>query len=241
MAEFKVNMEDIKKLRDKTSAGVGLCKEALVATKGDMEAAVKYINDRSDVISRLNYLTGAKIGLCRVAFADAGDDFEKAVEIIKERGWANENVKGIENTVKEGIIEAYVHGTDHKTVALVEITCLTDFVASNEKFRTFAHEVAMQIAATKPKFVSKEMVPADKLAEMKELFTKEAQADNKPEAMMEKIIEGKLNKFYSENCLLEQKWFKDDSKTIGNLLDEAIGTFGEAMTIRRFMVWKLGE
>ncbi len=94
------------------------------------------------------------------------------------------------------MIEAYVHGTDHKTVALVEVTCQTDFVAKNEQFKEFAHNVALQVAAGHPVFISRDSVPAEKVAELKELFTKEAEAENKPAAMMEKILEGKLNKYF---------------------------------------------
>jgi len=229
-------------LRLKTSAGIGLCKEALVETKGDMTKAVEYINKKSDVISRLHNLTGCKIGLCKIALTDAESNFEKAVEIINEKGWADASSAGTEEkAVKEGIIEAYVHGIDRKTVALVEVTCQTDFVARNEDFRTFAHEVALHVAALKPKYVSRNSIPADQLAEAKTLFEREAKEEGKPENILPKIVEGKLNKFYQDNCLLDQKWFKDESKTIQNLLDEYMSKLGEPMTIRRILVWKLGE
>ncbi len=237
----KISMEDIKTLRDKTSAGMALCKEALVNAKGDMQKATEYVNERSDVVSRLHNITGAKIGLCKIAFEDAKKDFEKALEIIKERGWEGD-VCDVENPcdVKDGVIDAYVHGTDQKTVALVEVTCMTDFVSRNEKFRAFAHEVAMQVAAMKPEYISKEEIAAEKIEEMKTFFEKELKEEGKPEKVWEKIMEGKFNKFYKEKCLLQQNWFKDEKKTIQSLLDEAIQQLGEPITIRRILLWKLG-
>ena len=234
-----IKIEDIKMLRAKTSAGIGLCKEALTQTNGDMQKAIEYINQRSDVISRLHNLTGAKIGHCKIAFEESDQDFEKAVALIKERGW-DESAELEENNVGEGIIESYVHGTEHKLVSLVEVTCKTDFVARNDEFRAFAHEVALQVAAMKPEYISKEDVPSEKMEELKEIIKKEVESEGKPAQIVEKIIEGKVAKFYEEKCLLQQRWFKDESKTIQNLLDEAISKFGEAITIRRFLVWKFG-
>lgn len=236
-----VSMEDVKILRAKTSAGISLCKEALEACDGDMQKASSYINERSDVISRLHDLTGAKIGLCKIAFTDAEQNFEKAVGIIMERGWNDEVSKDAKPEVKEGIIEAYVHGTDKKTVSLVEVTCQTDFVAKNDMFKTFAHEIAMQVAATKPAYVSEKDIPEEKLNEFKALFAREAEAEGKPANILPKIIEGKMSKYLQDNCLLNQKWFKDESKTIQNLLDENVATIGENITIRRMLVWKFGE
>ena len=238
----KVSIEDIKKLREKTSAGMALCKEALVHSGGDMQQAIAYVNERSDVVGRLHDITGAKIGLCKVAFEDAGKDFEKALEIIKERGWEGD-LCDVEKSceVKDGIIDAYVHGTDKKTAALVEVTCMTDFVAKNETFRNFAHEIAMQVAAMSPEYISKEDIPEEKSKELKELFEKELKEEGKPEKIWDKIIEGKFEKFYKEKCLLEQPWFKDEKKKIQALLDEATQQLGEPITIRRMLLWKLGD
>jgi elongation factor Ts len=235
-----VTVEDIKSLRNKTSAGMGLCKEALANSKGDMAKAIEYINERSDVISRLRNLTGAKIGLCKLAYEEAGKDFEKTVSLIKERGW-DEPIEKDEMEVGEGIIESYVHGKEQKLVSLVEVKCKTDFVARNEDFRKFAHEIVLQIVAMKPEYISKESVQEEKMAQLKEIFTKEAQSEGKPENMLEKIVEGKLNKYFQEKCLLEQKWFKDESKTIGNLLDEATQKMGEPLTISRMLIWEFGK
>jgi elongation factor Ts len=234
-----VSVDDIKKLRAKTSAGMGLCKEALEKSNGDMDKAVEYINDRSDVIGRLHNLTGAKIGLCKLAFEEVGKDFEKAVALIEERGW-NEDIEP-SCEIGNGVIDSYLHGTDQKLVALVEVTCKTDFVAKNDEFRSFVHELALQVAAMKPKFVSKESLPKEKVEELKDTFTKEILAEGKPENMVEKILEGKLNRYFSDNCLLEQKWFKDESKTIKNLLDENISKLGEPLEVRRILLWEFGK
>lgn len=233
-----VTVDDIKTLRAKTSAGMALCKEALVKTEGDMDKAVEYINKRSDVISRLRNLTGAKIGLCKLALEDAQKDFEKAVEIIKERGWDEPIGDDVEEKA-EGVIEAYVHGNEQKLVGLVEVRCKTDFVARNEDFRDFAHELALQVAAMKPEFVSKEDVSEEKVKELKDLFEREVKEEGKPDHIVEKIIEGKFRKFYEEKCLLEQKWFKDESKTITNLLDDAVQKLGEPITVHRILVWEM--
>lgn len=235
-----ISIEDIKNLRNKTSAGMALCKEALEKSDGDMAKATEYINERSDVMGRLHNLTGAKIGLCKLAYEDAGKDFEKAVEIIKERGWDAPIEE--ENDVKsEGIIDCYVHGQDQRLVSLVEVNCKTDFVAKNDDFKSFVHEIALQVAAMKPEFVSKEDIPEEEIVKIKEVFAKEVEAEGKPKEIAEKIVEGKLNKYFSEKCLLEQKWFKDESKTIGALLDENTQKLGEPLKISRILVWELGK
>lgn len=237
---MNISVDDIRRLRNKTSAGMGLCKEALTKSEGDMAKAIEYINERSDVISRLRNLTGAKIGLCKLAYDEAEKDFEKAVALINERGW-NEPIGDEVEEIGEGIIESYVHGKEQRLVALVEVKCKTDFVARNEDFKTFAHELALQIAAMKPEYISRENISEEELNKLKDIFQKEAESEGKPENIREKIVEGKLNKFFSEKCLLEQKWFKDESKTISNLLDEATQKLGEPLEIRRMLLWEFGK
>lgn len=237
---MSITIEDIKTLRAKTSAGMGLCKEALTNADGDMAKAIEYINERSDVVSRLRNLTGAKIGLCKLAYEESEKDFEKAVSIINERGW-NEPIGDEVEEKGEGMIDSYVHGSEKKLVSLVEVKCKTDFVARNEDFRIFVHEMALQVAAMKPEYVSKESISEEELTKMKDIFTKEVEGEGKPENIREKIVEGKLSKFYSEKCLLEQKWFKDESKSIANLLDEATQKLGEPIQIKRILVWEFGK
>jgi elongation factor Ts len=231
--------KDIMELRKKTSAGIGLCKEALESSSGDMQKAVEYINSKSDVVSRIYNMTGAKIGLIKIALQDADEDYAKAIEIIKERGWEGDAVDDAEGNA-EGMIGSYVH-TDKKTVALVEVHCQTDFVAKNDNYIEFANELAKQAAAMKPEYVSKDLIPEEKMEELKDLFTRELKEEGKPEEMIEKIIEGKFNKYYQEKCLMQQKWFKDDSKTMQSLLDEAIGSLGEPISVKRLVVWELGK
>lgn len=233
-------IEDIKILRAKTSAGMALCKEALEKSNGDMEKAVEYINSRSDVISRLHSMTRAKIGHCKLAFEEAGNNFEKAVALIRERGWDDPIERECESNL-QGIIDTYIHGQDRKLVSMVEVICKTDFVARNDDFRSFVHELVLQIAAMKPTYISREDIPKEKLDEITELFQKEVESEGKPADMSQKIVEGKLNKFFQEKCLLEQKWFKDESKTIKNLLEENTTKLGEPLEIRRFLIWELGK
>lgn len=235
----KVKIEDIKKLRAKTSAGMSLCKEALEKAKGDMQKAVEYINQKSDMIVRLHNLTGAKIGLCKLALSETDKDFEKAVDLIKEKGW-DEAIEP-EDKPQNGIIDAYLHGTNQKLASLVEVKCQTDFVAKNDEFKEFVHELSLQVAAMKPEYISRDDISEKKQKEMEDLFTKEAKAEGKPEDILPKIVEGKLDKYYEEKCLLEQKWFKDESKTIKNLLDEAITKLGEPLEIRRILYWEFGS
>lgn len=234
-----VKVEDIKQLRARTSAGMALCKEALEKSGGDMDTAIEYINERSDVIARLHNLTGAKIGLCKLALEETDKDFEKAVDLIKERGW-DEPIEP-ECEVGNGIIDSYLHGTDQKLASLVEVKCKTDFVAKNDEFKEFVHELSLQVAAMKPKYVSEDDIPEKELAQLKETFLKEAKAEGKPENILPKIAEGKFNKYLEENCLLNQKWFKDDSKTIRNLLDEATTKLGEPLEVRRILYWEFGK
>lgn len=234
-----VKVEDIKKLRAKTSAGMGLCKEALEKAKGDMKVAIEYINKRSDVISRLHNLTGAKIGLCKLALEETKKDFEKAANLIKERGW-DEPIEP-EGEIGNGIIDSYLHGTDQKLASLVEVKCKTDFVAKNEEFKEFTHELSLQVAAMKPKYISKDVIPEQQLVQLKDTFTKEAEVEGKTGEILSKIVEGKLDKYYQENCLLEQKWFKDESKTMRNLLDEATTKLGEPLEVTRIFYWEFGK
>ena len=235
-----VSVEDIKKLRAKTSAGMALCKEALDKSDGDMDKAVEYINDRSDVIGRLHNLTGAKIGLCKLAFEEMGKDFEKTVDLIKERGW-DEPIEPEGCEIGNGVIDSYLHGTDQKLASLVEVKCKTDFVAKNDEFKDFVHELSLQVAAMKPEFVSKDDISEERVKELTDTFTKEVEAEGKPENILPKIVEGKLSKYFEEKCLLEQKWFKDESKTIRNLLDEAVTKLGEPLEVRRILYWEFGK
>lgn len=233
-------MEDIKKLRAKTFAGIALCKEALLKSDGNMDKAVEYVNERSDVVSRLYNQTGAKIIHCKIAFEEAEQDFEKALEIIKERGWMGD-ITADTKKKKEGILGIYAHGEQKKLVAVVEVFCDTDFVARNEEFQKFAQELAMQAAAMGAKYASRDSVPEEVIEAEKKVISESDELKDKPEDVIEKILEGKMLKFYEENCLLEQKYFRDDSKKVEDLFDEALTKLGEKLSIGRIYRIQLGE
>lgn len=148
--------------------------------------------------------------------------------------------KKAERATAEGAVFSYIHAGG-KVGVLVELNCETDFVARNETFKELGHEIAMQIAAMAPEFVSREDVPAELVEKEKEILKQQALAEGKPEHIVEKIVEGRLNKFYSEKCLLEQPWIKDDSKTIKDLITDYITKLGENIKVRRFARFEVGK
>lgn len=188
-------------------------------------------------IIKLRKDTKASFGLCREAAEQHPDDYEKAktylVELIKERAGKREG-----RVTQNGLIECYVHGNG-QIASMVEVLCETDFVARNEELKAFAHELALQVVATSPKYVSGEMIPADEIEELKEEWTIELKEQGKPESAIEKILEGKLKKFFAENCLLDQPFFKDDSKMMRDLLEEVTGKLGENIKVSRIERWQI--
>jgi len=186
----------------------------------------------TEMIKELRQLTGAGVLDCKKALEEAGGDMEKAAEILKEKGLAAA-AKKANRVAADGRVEAYVH-TGNKLGALIEVSCETDFVARTEEFRTLCHDLAMQVAAANPRWVSREDIPPEVIEAEKEAYRKQLADQNKPEHIIERIIEGKLAKFYQENCLLEQPFIKDEEKTIQELVTEAIARLGENIVIRRF-------
>jgi len=184
------------------------------------------------MIKQLRELTGAGVLDCKKALEETDGDFEAASEILKQKGLAAA-AKKVDRTAGDGLVEAYIHA-GAKLGVLLEVNCETDFVARTEEFQSFCHDVAMQIAAANPLWVSREDVPAEALAEQKEAVRAEMAGENKPEHVMERIMEGKLAKFYQESCLLDQAFIKDDEKTIQQLLTEAIAKLGENIVVKRF-------
>lgn len=191
------------------------------------------------MIKELREKTGAGIVDCKKALQEAGGDIEKAVEILRKKG-AAKAAKKAERATAEGAVFSYIHAGG-KVGVLVELNCETDFVARNETFKELGHEIAMQIAAMAPEFVSREDVPAELVEKEKEILKQQALAEGKPEHIVEKIVEGRLNKFYSEKCLLEQPWIKDDSKTIKDLITDYITKLGENIKVRRFARFEVGK
>ena len=193
----------------------------------------------ASLVKDLREKTGAGMMDCKKALVETSGDFEKAVDYLRKKGIASASKKSGRLT-KEGAVTSYIHG-EGKVGVLLEVNCETDFVARTEQFRQLVKDLAMHIAAANPQWVRSDEVPADILAKEKEIAIAQMQASGKPPAVLEKIAEGKVKKFYEDNCLLHQVFVKDPSKTIDQLLKEAIATLGENMSIRRFARFALGE
>lgn len=190
-------------------------------------------------IMELRNRTGAGVMDCKKALLEAGGDLEKACEILRRKG-AEIATKKKERTAREGLIGAYVH-TDGKIGVLVEVNCETDFVARTEEFRTLVKELTLQIAAQAPRWVSPEDVPEDIRRKEEAFYWEELKESNKPEEVKQKIVEGKMKKFYETYCLLEQEYIRDPEKKVKDLLVETIAKLGENIVVRRFVRFKLGE
>jgi elongation factor Ts len=193
----------------------------------------------ANLVKELREKTGAGMMDCKKALSETSGDFEKAIEYLRKKGIASASKKA-GRTTKEGSVSSYIHG-EGKVGVLVEINCETDFVARTEQFRNFTKDVAMHIAAAQPQYVSPEQVPAEVIAKEKEIAIAQLAASGKPAAMLEKIAEGKLKKYYEDTCLMNQAFVKDPNKTIDQLLKESIAALGENIQIRRFSRFVLGE
>ncbi len=193
----------------------------------------------AEMIKELRAATGAGILDCRKALTEANGDFGKAVDYLREKGMATA-AKRADRTASNGAVELYSHGGGRVGV-MVEVNCETDFVARSEAFRQFAHEVALQIAAASPKYITDAEIPADVLSHEADIAKKRAMEEGKPEAVAEKIVEGRINKFKDEVVLLRQAYIRDEDLTIEKLLAQTIGSTGENIVIRRFQRWELGE
>jgi elongation factor Ts len=190
-------------------------------------------------IKELREATGAGIMDCRKALEQAGGDLEKAMEFLREKGLATA-AKRSEREASEGVVELYSHGNGRVGV-MVEVNCETDFVGRSEAFRTFAHEIALQIAAGNPLYIREEDIPEDVLEQERANARNLALNEGKPESVIERIVEGRLGKFKDDACLLRQVYIRDDSVTIEKLLLQNIAAIGENIVIRRFARWELGE
>jgi len=190
----------------------------------------------TSLVTKLRTLTGAGIVDCKKALEDSAGDFDKAVDYLRKKGQKiAANKEG--RATYEGLIYAYVH-TNGRVGAIVEIACETDFVARNEQFKQFAHEVALQITASNPLYIKPEDVPSEVVEKEKEIYREQLPAD-KPEQIKEKILAGKLDKYFQEVCLLKQQSIKDDEMTIEQLLTEVIAKMGENVQIKRFCRFSL--
>ena len=200
MIIMSIEAKLVKKLRDKTSAGMMDCKKALVESEGD---------------------------------------FEKAINHLRKSGITKAEKKGIRET-KDGLVHSYIHAGGQLGV-LLEINCETDFVAKTEGFSDLAHNLSMQIAATNPLAIDREGVSESILKREKDIYIEQAKSSGKPDDIIEKMVNGRLNKFYQENCLMEQVFIKDPDKRVQDLVTESIATLGENISISRYIRFAIGE
>jgi elongation factor Ts len=190
-------------------------------------------------VKELREKTGAGMMDCKKALIEANGDMEKATEILREKGLAAA-AKKAGRIAAEGLVEAYIH-MGGKIGVLVEINCETDFVAKTEEFKELARDIAMQIAAYSPQYVRREEVPQEIIEKEREIYKQQAINEGKPEHIAEKMVEGRLNNFFKEVCLLEQAFIKDADKTVEQLVKEKIAKIGENISVRRFVRFQLGE
>jgi elongation factor Ts len=193
----------------------------------------------ASLVKELREKTGAGMMDCKKALAETSGDLEKAAEYLRKKGIASAAKKAGRAT-KEGAVSSYIHG-EGKVGVLLEVNCETDFVARTEQFKQFMKDISMHIAAASPQWVRPEEVPADVIAKEKEIAVAQMAAQNKPAAVLEKIAEGKVKKFYEDTCLLNQNYVKDPDKTIEQLQKEIIAALGENISIRRFARFVLGD
>ncbi|MEO0071835.1 MAG: translation elongation factor Ts [candidate division WOR-3 bacterium] len=193
----------------------------------------------TELISNLRSRTGAGVLDCKEALEACDGDIEKAIEYLRKKGIA-QAAKKAERATAQGVIDAYIHPGERLGV-LVEVNCETDFVARNQEFRRFVRDIAMQIAATDPQAISREDLPQEKIDRERRIYEEQLAGSNKPKEVIEKIIQGKLEKFFNDVCLLEQPFVKIPEKTVGDYLKEQIAKFGENIRIKRFVRFKIGE
>jgi len=191
------------------------------------------------LVKKLREETGISIMECKKALEETGNDYPKAVEHLRKKGFEKAKKRSSRST-EEGIIHAYIH-SNRKIGVLLEMGCETDFVAKNEDFVDLAKDIAMQIAAMNPGYIAAQDVREDELAKEREIYREQMLKQGKPENIVDKIVEGKLKKFYTENCLLDQKFFKDEEKTIQDLIAEKIHKLGENITVKRFVRYQVGD
>lgn len=196
-------------------------------------------NVSAQLVKELRERTGAGFSDCRAALVEAGGDIEQAINILRKKGQAAAAKKS-QRTTSEGLVGCYIHAGG-KIGVLVEINCESDFVARTDDFQRLCHDVAMHVAALDPRFLRREEVTQEILDREREIYGEQAKATGKPPAVIEKIVNGKMEKFYEENCLCEQHFIKDEAVTIKELVDQAIAKLGENIAIRRFSRFKVGE
>ncbi len=193
----------------------------------------------ADLVKELRQRTGIGVMECKEALAESQGDIEKAIAVLRKKGAARAQER-INREASQGIVHSYIH-MEGKLGVLVEVNCESDFVARNEEFKGLAKNIAMQIAAANPRFVSSADIPEAELEQEKEIIRGQLQDTNKPPQIIEKIVEGKLKKFFQEVCLLDQPYIKDDKTTVQQLIAATIAKFGENIKVRRFARFELGK
>src|SRR5271154_2168340 len=197
------------------------------------------VNISAQLVKELRERTGAGFSACRDALVEAKGDIESAINLLRKKGQAAAQ-KEAQRATSEGMVGYYIHAGG-KIGVLVEVNCESDFVARTDDFQKLCHDVAMHIAALDPRFLKLEEVTQDTLDREREIYREQAKATGKPEPVIEKIVNGKMEKFYEENCLYEQHFIKDEGVTVKELVDQAIAKLGENIAIRRFSRFKVGE
>jgi elongation factor Ts len=191
------------------------------------------------LVKELRERTCAGFADCRAALVESGADVEKAIDILRKKGQAAA-AKKAQRQASEGLVGHYIHAGG-KIGVIVEINCESDFVARTEAFQQLCHDIAMHIAAIDPRYLRREEVTPEMLEREREIYKDQAKATGKPENVIERIVTGKMEKFYEENCLYEQHYIKDESVTIGEMITQAIAKLGENVAVRRFVRFKVGE
>jgi elongation factor Ts len=197
------------------------------------------VNITAVMVKELREITGAGMMDCKAALQETNGDLDKAVDVLRKKGIAKAEKKA-SREVKDGLVEAYIHAGG-KLGVLVEINCETDFVAKTNDFKEFARNMAMQVAATNPLSVAREEVPQNVIDREMEIYKDQAKDSGKPDHIIEKIAQGKLDKFYAENVLLEQAYIRNPDKTVKDYLTEIIAKLGENITIRQFARFRIGD
>jgi len=193
----------------------------------------------TEMIKELRAATNAGVLDCRKALEESGGDFQKAVDWLREKGMATA-AKRADREASQGVVELYSHGGGRVGV-MVELNCETDFVARSDKFRELAHELALQIAASAPRYLKAEEIPADVLDHESEIARARAKEEGKPDTVLEKIVQGRLEKFKDEVVLSRQAYIRDESMTVEKLILQTVAAIGENVIVRRFQRWELGE
>ncbi len=204
-----------------------------------MSAETEAMEIPAKLVKELRERTGAGFNDCRNALVEAEGDIEKAISILRKKGQAAA-AKKAQREATEGLVGSYIHAGG-KIGVIVEVNCESDFVGRTDAFQHLCHEIAMHIAALDPRYVRREEVTPEMLEEERDIYREQARSTGKPEPVIEKIVAGKMEKFYEENCLYEQHFIKDESVTIGEMINQTIAKLGENISVRRFVRFKVGE